>query len=194
MLGQELPVRRAATLLRALRRVKPVTDPETCAADVAVLLSVAKDPLFTDRDLKRATDHLISVALPEKDLESRARSVAEMRGVNESSLADGTLTRFVFTCEEEGAAMLRAVLGSALAAPAPDETGPDPRSATQRRYDAVMTVLRRGLAGGEAVPTSPTARVVVTMSFDVLAQQLSGQGTTLVGDALSPPGRAATCL
>lgn len=63
----------------------------------ALLLPVAVDPGHSDQDLKAATDHLIALALPEKGRESRAKAVAEMRGVHESSLADGTLTRFVIT-------------------------------------------------------------------------------------------------
>lgn len=181
-----LPVRRAASLLRALGRVRPVTDTETYESDVQTLLPVASDPDFTDAQLRRVTDHLIAVALPEEDTEARVRAGRALRGVNESSLADGSLTRFVITAETEGAAMIRAVLTSPLAAPAPDASGPDERTSSQRRYDALLTVLGRGVAGSEGQPTTPKAQLVVTIPYDVLAGRVAGAGVTGLGELLSP--------
>jgi Domain of unknown function (DUF222)/HNH endonuclease len=186
VLGAVLPARRAAAVLRALRRVRPFLDPPGYADAVDQLLGVAAQARFTDRDLRKVTDHLASVVLPDSDHDARARAVARLRGVNESSLADGSLTRFVLTCDADGAAVIRAILTSPLAAPTPEESGPDPRTAAQRRYDAVLTVIRRGLAGAASTPTSPKARVVVTMAWDTLARDLTGTGTTTTGDVLSP--------
>ena len=50
----------------------------------------------------------------------------------------------------------------------------------------MLTVLARGLAGGDTTPTSPKATVVVTIAWDTLRQQLTGTGTTATGDVLSP--------
>ncbi len=186
VLGAVLPVRRAAGVLRALARVAPFLDAAGYAAAVEELLGVATQPGFTDRDLRRVSDHLACVVLPDADHDAKDRAAAQLRGVNESSLADGSLTRFVLTCEPEGAALIRAVLASPLTAPVPDEAGPDPRTAAQRRYDAVLTVLARGLAGGDTTPTTPKATVVVTIAWDTLRQQLTGTGTTATGDVLSP--------
>ncbi len=183
---QGLPVRRAARVLRCLQRVRGVTDPQTYAQDVEVLLSVATDSRFSDGELKRVTDHLLSVALEDKIHDAKERAVRQQRGVNESSLADGSLTRFVVTADAEGAALIRAILASPLAAPAPDADGPDPRTAPQRRYDALTTVLGRGVAGAEGQPTTPKAQLVVQIRWDHLRQQLTGTGTTLLGDTLTP--------
>ncbi|MGB7450284.1 MAG: DUF222 domain-containing protein, partial [Ornithinimicrobium sp.] len=172
--------------LRSLARIQPSVDGPEHEAAMGTLVEVATQPGFTDRDLKRVTDHLASVVLPERDHEARARVARELRGVNESSLAGGSLVRFVVTCEPEGAAVLRAVLSSPLAAPAPDETGPDPRTGTQRRYDALFTMVRRGQAGAERVPVSPKALVSVTIAYDTLTRQLTGTGTTSLGDVLAP--------
>uniref|UniRef100_UPI0012970D6E HNH endonuclease signature motif containing protein n=1 Tax=Ornithinicoccus halotolerans TaxID=1748220 RepID=UPI0012970D6E len=94
-------------------------------------------------------------------------------------------TRFVITCEPEGAATIRAILTSPLAAPAPDTDGPDPRTAPQRRYDALLTVLGRGMTSPEGTPTTTKASLVITLPYDVLRQQLTGTGTTLTGQLLS---------
>ncbi|HKJ11638.1 MAG TPA: DUF222 domain-containing protein, partial [Ornithinimicrobium sp.] len=181
-----LAPRRAARLLRCLRQVRPVTDPDTYDEHITLLLPVAADVGYTDTDLKRATDHLTEVALSDFEHEEKTRAQRDLRGVHESSLADGTLTRFILTTDPEGAATLRAALTSPLAAPAPDEDGPDPRSATQRRYDALMTVITRGVSSPEGTPTTSKARLLVTMSYDVLAQRLTGTGMTQTGEVLSP--------
>ncbi len=207
-----LSVRRAASVLRSLDRIRPVLDAPEYDQARSLLVDTAKRSRFTDRDLKRASDFLLSKVLPERDHESQAGAARELRGVNESSLADGSIVRFIVTCDAEGAAVFRAVLNSPLAAPRPrkkgnrafDATGgsehsscdhhggdhhggdKDDRSATQRRYDGLITVLRRGVAGGDHTPTTPKATVQVTIDWDVLAQQLSGTGITSTGDVLSP--------
>lgn len=197
-----LSVRRGAAVLRALGRVKPALNDSEYDQAVALLVDTAATSSFTDRDLKRAGDFLLSTVLPEKDHEAQAEAAREMRGVNESSLADGSFVRFIVTCDAEGAAVFRAVMASPLAAPQPptpdaatdaagtqgsdEQAEKDPRSATQRRYDALITVFRRGLGGGEQMPTTPRAAVQVTIRWDVLRAELSGTGTTATGEVLSP--------
>lgn len=181
-----LPLRHAARALRSLSQISRVCSAELYRDDVALILDVVTRPTYTDRDLKRVTDHLIAAALPEKDLDDRDRSARELRGINESSLAGGALTRFVITCESEGAAMLRSLLTSSLAAPSPDESGPDPRTATQRRYDAFVTVLGRGVGAPTGTPSTAKARMLVTVQLDALTRSLTGAGHTLTDDQLSP--------
>lgn len=183
--GGGLPVRRAARVVRALTRVRPAVTDEAYAADVQALVELAQRREVTDTELRRVTDHLLAVALPE-ETEAKARAVHQLRGVNESSLADGSLTRFIITADPEGAAVLRAVMASPLAAPAPDGDGPDPRSPTQRRYDALITMIHRGVQGAASVPVTTKAKVIITIGYDVLTQQLTGLGHTLTGQHLTP--------
>jgi len=180
-----LAPRRAARLMRCLRQVRPVTDSDTYDEHIALVLPVAADMGYTDADLKRVTDHLVAVALSDAEQEEKARAQRELRGVHESSLADGSLTRFVVTADPEGAATIRAVLSSPLAAPTPDDDGPDPRTATQRRYDALLTIIGRGVSSPDGAPTTSKARLVVTMRYDSLAEQLTGTGATQTGETLS---------
>ncbi len=202
----QLPVYRAAAVLRAVRQVRALIEGPEYEAALGLLMDTAVRSGFTDRDLKRACDFLITTILPEKDLEDQARASRDMRGVNESSLADGTYVRFIVTCDAEGAAVFRAIMSSPLAAPHPT-TEPktsdhsavdgvaeggggeaDERAATQRRYDALVTVLRRGLASGEHTPTTVKAAVQVTISWEALCAELTstGSGTTASGEVLSP--------
>ncbi len=165
VLATELSVRRAAMVLRALGRVKPFmgTEPaDGTAGDVDTrseyekavdsLLGVAGTAAFSEKDLRAAADCMASAVLPEKDHETREKSIHELRGVNESSLADGSLIRFIVDADTECAALLRSILNSPLAAPCPDADGPDERTAPQRRHDALFTVLKRGVAGGDSAP------------------------------------------
>ncbi len=203
-----MPVRRAASILRALARVKPFMDtipdpdapPAEDGADVnengdrvseyeaalARLMSIAGDKDQSDKALRRATDRMTSAVLPEKDHDTKERAINELRGVNESSLADGSLVRFIVTANPEGAALFRSIFHSPLAAPSPDETGPDERTASQRRYDALITVMKRGIAGSDSAPTTPKATVNVTIRWDLLRHSFTGTGTTDTGETLCP--------
>lgn len=211
-----VPLRRLAQLLRALGRIAPACHPEAYSGSVEVLLPVVADPDFADKDLKAATDHLLECALPDKDKAAAAAAAYDCREIHESSLAGGLLTRFVMTCDAQGAALIRAILVSPLSAPSPggvnsrvdetcgagaagahrvmtspareDETtqsAVDGRSAKQRRYDAVIAVLERGMASPHGTPTTSRAKIFVTMSYDMLSRELAGAGHTLTGDSLS---------
>lgn len=191
----QLPVRRASMILRALSRIRPVVDDQTYQADVKLLLDAAARAVFTERDLSRITDRLIAVAVPERDHDAREASARALRGMCESSLADGSLTRFVVTAEAEGAALLRSVLNSPLAAPAPEADGTaDQRSPAQRRYDALITMLGRGVASPEGQPSTAKAQVMVTMAYDVLQAALArvGEGGALGGPDGFGPGFTST--
>lgn len=198
-------LRRASMVLRALRRVRPAADDDTYAEDSRILLQAAGREVFTENDLSRITDRLINLALSSRDQSDRDTFARAHRGINESSLADGTITRFIIHAEAEGAALIRSVLTSPLAAPgqapadsdaagspatqseagcddtaAPDHsrrqspgTPLDTRSATQRRYDAFITMLGRGVAAPEGQPTTAKAQLMVTMSYDILAAALT---------------------
>lgn len=118
--------------------------------------------------------------------------------MHESSLADGSVKRIILTFGQDGDYQaVRAILRSPLAAPATAEetaaTGQqDTRTPGQRRYDALMTVLRRGVAGTKGEPTTPKATLLVTMDLDTLRRDLAatggrvpGCGTTLEGDLVA---------
>lgn len=199
VLTTELSIRRAAMVLRALGRVKPFMGTEPADATtgdidarseyekaVDSLLAVACTAAFSEKDLRAAADCMASAVLPEKDHETREKSIQELRGVNESSLADGSLIRFIVNADTECAALIRSILNSPLAAPCPDADGPDERTAPQRRHDALFTVLKRGVAGGDSAPTTPKAAVNVTIAWDVVERAFTGTGRTETGDVLSP--------
>lgn len=177
--NRSMSVARAATLLRALSRVEPVTDAVVYEQVVNLLMPVACQG--SDRDLRKATDHLIAVALSDKEKEARVEACRESRGVHESSLADGSLTRFIITADAEGAAAIRAILNSPLAAPSPCAEGDDTRTATQRRYDALLAVIARGVSSPGAAPSTSKAKIFVTIPLSALLVSLAAPLTRPAG-------------
>jgi uncharacterized protein DUF222 len=80
----------------------------------------------------------------------------------------------------EGKAVLEAALGP-LSAPKPVDGERDLRSSDQRRGEALVELVRRAVAAGDSVPTSPKAQIMVTVDFQDLASGLGGAGTAIGG-------------
>lgn len=222
-----VPVHRAAQVLRALMRIRPALGESEYAEATELLTVAAAREEFDERDLSRITAKLVATCLSEKEQVARAAARHELRDVHESSLADGSLRRFVLTVGSDADyEAIKAVLMSPLAAPAPRDDGPeggpgqrgaqdgagesrarggpgqgegsdggawregtrdggpsvaelDLRTAGQRRYDAFMTVFRRGVAGTQGQPTTPKAQVMVTIGLEELRGALGGAGHTV---------------
>lgn len=170
-----LGVSRGAQVARALARVRPATTPEDHAVYVDILVPYAVTA--SDKDLATATDLLISLTLTDAQVEGAAQRAFASRGVHESSISGDELRRFIITTDQEGAAVIRAILNSPLAAPAPDADGADLRTATQRRHDAVLTVLRRGVSSPGDAPTTSKAKVFLTMPLAALIAAASSAPT-----------------
>ncbi|GAA1178559.1 HNH endonuclease signature motif containing protein [Ornithinimicrobium humiphilum] len=183
----QLSIARAARLHRALQRVRPGMPPEEYAAAVELLAKAGSDPVFDEKDISRMVDRLVASCVDERDHEAKARKKHAMRGIHESSLADGSVKRWIITFGDDADyEAAKAIIDSPLAAPASkeeqDATGElDLRTATQRRYDAFVTVLRRGVAGTQGQPTTPKATLMVTLDFETLKRQLSETGGHLPG-------------
>ncbi len=215
-----VPVHRAAQVLRALMRIRPALGEAEYADATDLLTTAAGRAEFDEKDLARITSKLVATCLSEKEQIARAQAKHELREVHESSLADGSLRRFVVTVGSDADyEAIKAVLMSPLAAPAPAKDpgqggGPgaaqgggtvapqlgiagmaegggatvaelDLRTAGQRRYDALMTVLRRGVAGTRGQPTTPKAQVMVTIGLAELRGSLAGVGHTVHAGTLS---------
>ncbi|WP_122260988.1 HNH endonuclease signature motif containing protein [Ornithinimicrobium cerasi] len=193
-----MSIARAARMHRALVRIRRAVKPEDYERAVALLVGAGCDPVFDDADIGRIIGALLRACLPEKDHEERRKAQQGLRDVHESNLADGSVRRIVMTFGDDADhEAVRAILTSPLAAPASKEeqevTGVEERRTPgQRRYDALMTVLRRGVAGTQGQPTTPKATLVVTMDLQTLRRELGeagdgrpGCGSTLAGASVS---------
>lgn len=177
-----LPLRKAFRLLHALSRIERFVSVADYLADQQILLPLAVGG--TDAELRKGTNHLIDCARPEVDSDVYAARQRQARSLTERA-AGGDMTDFRWLLDPEGAAFVRAAIGP-LSKPAPDEDWADLRSPAQRRSDALMMILQRGMGSPGAAPTTAKAKVVITVSYEQLAGQLRGLGTTLTGEQLTP--------
>ncbi len=150
----QVGVRAAERVIQAMDQMSPFLTFEQHVADEETVLPVAATG-GTDRQLRQILRHLVECARPEADSDAFEDAQRRGRGLFERAVA-GDLTEFVWRLAPEGASFVRAAIG-ALAKPAPDDDGPDPRSPQQRRSDALMTVLRRGMTS-PGRPRPPATR------------------------------------
>ncbi len=155
-------------------------------------LGVDKDPEslirrggWTDRELRMVLNESRKIIKPAKELEDEERRGRAFRSLHSMRVNDD-LTEYRLVVDEEGAAVIDAAL-AALSSPKKDEDGnPDPRSAPQRKADALLTVVRRGVSAPEGVPQTTKAQVVITMRYSTLLGFMPGAGMTMTGQVLSP--------
>lgn len=198
VLSGGMSLERAATVHRALARIRRAVSPEEYGQAVDLLVRSACNPVFDDREVDQIIAKLLQECLPEKKHEERRRAQHELRDVHESSLADGTVNRIIMTFGDDADyEAVKAILTSPLAAPASREevraTGEeDRRTPGQRRYDALMTVVRRGVAGSKGQPTTAKATLIVTLDLQTLRRslaetdgQMPGCGATVAGATVS---------
>ncbi len=176
-----LPLRKAFRLLHALAQIEKFVTFEQYLADQQILLPLAIGG--TDAELRKATNHLIECARPEADSDAYAAKQHQARSLTERAVG-GDMTEFRWRLDPEGAAFVRAAIGP-LAKPQPDEDGADQRSPQQRRSDALMMILQRGMGSPGAAPTTSKAKVIITLSWEQLVGQLRGLGSTLTGEQLT---------
>ena len=177
----EVSVRRADRVLAAMGQIEPFLTFEQHIADEQIVLPIAMTG--TDRQLRLALAHLVACARPQDDSDEFEVKQRRGRGLFERAVAGG-LAEFVWRLDPEGAAFVRAAIGP-LAKPAPDEDGPDPRSPQQRRSDALLAVLQRGMTSPGQAPTTSNAKVIITISWEQLVGRLRGVGCTMTGEPLS---------
>ncbi|MDQ3454116.1 MAG: 13E12 repeat family protein [Actinomycetota bacterium] len=142
---------------------------------------------FDAQQLTRLGSHILTVVAPEigeaRDAEALERQEQQARRRRELFFTpDGHGTVFVRgRLTDEAAAIVRAVLDP-LARPLPATAdGPDPRTAGQRRADALEELARRALAGH----TDTATTVFVTIPWQTLTDGL-GLATLPDGTPLSP--------
>jgi hypothetical protein len=171
----------AARILRVLEQLEPYLDAETYARVQDEVIGTCTDG-SSDRVLARVLRDLVDTYRP-VDSEKLEKAQHRNRGLYERASTGGT-TEFVWRLDPEGAAFVQAAIGP-LAKPVPDADGPDPRSPQQRRSDALLVIVQRGMTSPGAAPSTSNAKVFITLSLAQLVGELAGLGCTLTGDQLT---------
>ncbi|WP_151526797.1 DUF222 domain-containing protein [Serinicoccus kebangsaanensis] len=186
-----VPLHRGAMVARTMKRLRGSLDPDQAQAYADIATAAAARTDLSDRDLARVCHQLVEDLLHEKKPNERERAAHELRRVTRRRIGAG-LTRFTIDAPDGAAATINGVLTGALAAPAPvtDERGqivePDTRSARQRGFDALQTVITRGVGNPGAGPSTARASVMLVIPFDPDRGVPTGPATTAVGDYVPP--------
>lgn len=198
----DLPLGKADQLVRFEAEVAPVADPQELSEAMAVLLEGARDgvmargpegrgphervPGLTEKELAVAITRTGRLLKPAIDLEREDRRAKASRVLHRREGPAG-MTTYRLVLDPEGAA----VIDSAVAALSGPVKGPDGerdvRSPAQRRADALVEVVRRGVSSPGTAPKSDKAQVHVTIPLRTLAgHDAHGGATTMTGQVLAP--------
>ena len=195
--GQELgeamragavPVHRAARVARTMTRLASSLSVEDQAAFASIATQAASNPEISDQQLELVCKKLLIDLLDEKPKEERERTAQEQRCVSRRRLAAG-MTRFTIDAPETDAALIDGVLNGPLAAPEPisheDGAEVDVRSAGQRKYDALLMVINRGMSNPGAPPSSGRASVMITVKADPATGEPEGAAVASTGQVFT---------
>lgn len=198
----DLPLGKADQLVRFEEQVRPVADPGELAEAMEVLLEGARDgviargpdgrgphervPGLTDKELAVAITCTTRLLKPASDLEREDRRLRAGRGLYRYESESG-MTTYRATLDPEGAAVVDAAL-AALSAPVKGPDGErDERTPAQRRADALVEAIRRGVSSPGDAPKSDKAQVHVTIPLStLLGEDAHGGATTMTGQVLAP--------
>jgi hypothetical protein len=113
--------------------------------------------------------------------------LCERRSLSQAFSDGSGLFEYTMVVDAEAKATIEAAV-QGLSAPRPVDGEPDRRPSGQRRMDALLEVVRRGVASAEGVATTPKAELFVTVSLDDLVARSnaatvcgSGEAGKLVG-------------
>lgn len=195
-----VPVHRGAVVARTMERLRSSLLPEEQVAYARIATRAAADETITDKELRVQVCGTLIVDLleqrPKDDDGDRGAVARELRFLSRRPIGDG-LTRYTLDAPDEDAALIDGIINGPLAAPAPDNgefggmgdaaaaTQIDERSAGQRRYDAMITVLNRGLGHPGAAPSASRASVIITVKADPATGRPTGAAFSQTGQAFS---------
>ncbi|MEU4528877.1 DUF222 domain-containing protein [Micromonospora ureilytica] len=184
--GGAVDVEQVRVIADTISTVHTAAGAEAAEKAVGVLVEWAGqfEPTLLRKLGTRILDHVapeVADAAAKAAMEAEARRTCRDRQVTLSELRDGRL-RLSGILDGEAAGLLRAAIDPLTASSGPD----DPRSPGQRRHDAFADLCRLALRTGELPEHGgEPAQVVVTTSFETLAQRL-GAGTLDTGLHLTP--------
>ena len=186
---------RAAQVARTITRLAASLDPDQQEAYARIATGAATDPAVSDVDLGKVCKKLLVDLLDEAPKDEARRTATEQRSMTRRPLGQG-MVRYTLDAPASDAALIDGLLKGPLTRPVPEADGsPDHRSASQRAYDAHLTVLNRGLSNPGAPPSTGRASVMLTLQADPVTGTPTGAAFTATGQVLDagPAGRFA-CL
>ena len=191
-----VPVANAAQVIELGQRLDTVADPGELTRTVEHLSGQAAS--LRAEELAKVCRLHADQLRPPRDLDDLDDARRGARGLWFSRPNKTGMVNLRAVLDPEHAAIVKGAVDP-LAAPRPllDEDTraviePDPRPAHQRRVDALVEIIGRGVAAPAGQQTTDKAKIVVTIDYDTLAGRLTDSVAPHAGDA-SPacPGPAA---
>ncbi len=184
----EVSVARAAVVLRLHKDVARIADREQLDGIIETIVENIEH--LGVKELNRVAAHARAALQPPSELDRQDAGRRLGRALSKAgSTAD--YTEYRLRLDPEGAAVLDAAIDP-LARPRPDlgwagDTKDDPRTPAARRADALLELIARAVAAPQGVTRTPRTRLVVTMSYQALLEQVRGAGLA-DNDAVLSPG------
>lgn len=196
---------KAQAILRFHQEAKPISDAEALTEITQIITEGARDdftpvdrfdpdssneamervPGWTDRQVGVATRRAMRLIKPAKDTERDEQRLRRGRALHSYKCENG-MTEYRVLLDPEGAAIVDSAI-SALSAPQKGADGsPDERSAARRRADALVEVVARGVSSPGKAPKTEKAKVLVTIRWEDLRNDVRGAGLTMTDEVLSP--------
>jgi hypothetical protein len=185
VLAARVPVGNAACVVDEFERIAPRLRPEAVPAVLDGLVVLAEDG--GRREIRELRHRLIATYGCTGELQAGQNRLREQTLLSQPFDDGSGLFEYRMVVDVEAKAVIEAAVG-ALSAPRPAEGEPDRRPSGQRRFEALLEVVRRGVASAEGVPTTTKAQLFVTMSLADLVTRVgagtvfgSAQAGTLLG-------------
>ncbi|AXH96119.1 HNH endonuclease signature motif containing protein [Ornithinimicrobium avium] len=180
---------RAGRVARVMLRLRRALDPDQAEAYAQIATGAACSTKISDADLGKVCTRLLTDLLdedPDRGEDPDDRTGPEparqaLRCVTRTPLGEG-MVRYTVDAPVEDAPMFDGILFGPLATPVPRPEGEkDSRDAGQRQYDAVKTVVSRGLANPGAPASSARASVILTVKADPRTGRPTGTAESATG-------------
>ena len=194
VLDARVPVAHAACVVDEYERIGHRLHPAAQGPVMEALVGIAEES--SRRDIRAVRRRLVARYGHDGEFQGEHDRLHERTSFSQPMDDGSGLYEYRIVADAEGRAVLEAAV-QALSAPRPADGEPDRRPSGQRRFDALVEVVRRGVASADGVPTTPKAELFVTMDLADLTARL-GAGTVFgsgdVGQLLGPETvRRAAC-
>ena len=178
VLSGVLPTRSAAVVVSEADKLRPLLaeGAEPAVLDGLIEMAVREGP----RGCRRLRPALLATYGLDGQLQSEQDRMKRFVALSQPRVDECGLAEYRLTLDVEGRAVLEAALGP-LSAPRPVEGERDLRSGDQRRGEALVALVRRAVASGDATPRNTKSQLFVTVDLETLRNGLRGSGETFAG-------------
>ncbi len=178
VLSGVLPVRSAAVVLSEADKLLPVITEQARPTVLAGLIRIAA--AGGPRECRRLRPELLAKYGIDGQLQAEQDAAKRYVALSQPQVDEMGVAEYRLTLDPEGKAVLEAALGP-LSAPRPVQGEHDLRCSDRRRGEALVALVRRGVAGADKGPRHTKSQLFVTVDLQTLRNGLTGAGVTMGG-------------